>query len=76
VAAFRASRSKLGDVYVNDAFGTAHRAHTSIVGVNLPRWAAGYLMKKELDFLGDAVDTPKRPFVAIIGGARCRARST
>jgi phosphoglycerate kinase len=44
--------------------------------VNLPRWAAGYLMKKELDFLGDAVDTPKRPFVAIIGGARCRARST
>jgi len=70
VAAFRASLTRLGDVYVNDAFGTAHRAHSSIVGVNLPQRAAGYLMKKELDFLGAAVDTPKRPFVAIIGGAK------
>ena len=70
VAAFRASLSRLGDVYVNDAFGTAHRAHSSIIGVNLPRRAAGYLMKKELDFLGEAVDSPKRPFVAIIGGAK------
>lgn len=70
VAAFRASLSRLGDVYVNDAFGTAHRAHSSIVGVNLPQRAAGYLMKKELDFLGEAVDSPKRPFVAIIGGAK------
>ncbi len=70
VAAFRASLTKLGDVYVNDAFGTAHRAHSSITGVALPQRAAGYLMKKELDFLGDAVETPKRPFVAIIGGAK------
>jgi phosphoglycerate kinase len=70
VAAFRASLSRLGDVYVNDAFGTAHRAHSSIVGVSLPQRAAGYLMKKELDFLGQAVDKPKRPFVAIIGGAK------
>ena len=70
VAAFRASLTKLGDVYVNDAFGTAHRAHSSIVGVNLSRRAAGYLMKKELDVLGGAVDRPKRPFVAIIGGAK------
>ena len=70
VAAFRASLSRLGDVYVNDAFGTAHRAHSSIIGLNLPRRAAGYLMKKELDFLGEAVDSPKRPFVAIIGGAK------
>ena len=70
VAAFRASLTKLGDVYVNDAFGTAHRAHSSITGVKLPQRAAGYLMKKELDFLGDAVNTPKRPFVAIIGGAK------
>jgi phosphoglycerate kinase len=70
VAAFRASLTKLGDVYVNDAFGTAHRAHSSITGVSLPQRAAGYLMKKELDFLGDAVDTPARPFVAIIGGAK------
>ena len=70
VKAFRASLSKLGDVYVNDAFGTAHRAHSSMTGVNLPQRAAGYLMKKELDFLGDAVNNPKRPFVAIIGGAK------
>jgi len=70
VSTFRASLSKLGDVYVNDAFGTAHRAHSSIIGVNLPQRAAGYLMKKELDFLGEAVDKPKRPFVAIIGGAK------
>ena len=70
VAAFRDSLTRLGDVYVNDAFGAAHRAHSSVVGVNLPRRAAGYLMKKELDFLGDAVNTPKRPFVAIIGGAK------
>jgi phosphoglycerate kinase len=70
VKAFRASLSKLGDVYVNDAFGTAHRAHSSTAGVLLPQRAAGYLMKKELDFLGDAIDDPKRPFVAIIGGAK------
>ena len=70
VKAFRASLTKLGDVYVNDAFGTAHRAHSSITGIALPQRAAGYLMKKELDFLGDAVNNPKRPFVAIIGGAK------
>jgi len=69
VAAFRASLSKLGDVFVNDAFGTAHRAHSSVVGVNLVR-ASGYLLKKELDFLGDSLDHPKRPFVSIIGGAK------
>jgi phosphoglycerate kinase len=70
VKAFRDSLSRLGDVYVNDAFGTAHRAHSSIVGVALACRAAGYLMKRELDFLGDAVNAPKRPFVAIIGGAK------
>jgi len=70
VKAFRASLTKLGDVYVNDAFGTAHRAHSSITGIALEQRAAGYLMKKELDFLGDAVEKPKRPFVAIIGGAK------
>jgi len=70
VKAFRASLTRLGDVFVNDAFGTAHRAHSSMTGVALPRRAAGYLMKKELDFLGDAVENPKRPFVAIIGGAK------
>lgn len=70
VEAFRASLTKLGDLYVNDAFGTAHRAHSSITGIALAERAAGYLMKKELDFLGDAVNDPKRPFVAIIGGAK------
>jgi len=70
VAAFRASLTRLGDVYVNDAFGTAHRGHSSMIGVNLPQRAAGYLMKKELDFLGEAIDRPQRPFVAIIGGAK------
>ncbi|WP_255988525.1 phosphoglycerate kinase [Chitinolyticbacter albus] len=69
VEAFRASLSKLGDVFVNDAFGTAHRAHSSMVGVNLPR-ASGYLLKKELDFLGEAVNNPVRPLVAIIGGSK------
>jgi phosphoglycerate kinase len=70
VKAFRASLTKLGDIYVNDAFGTAHRAHSSIAGIDLKQRAAGYLMKKELDFLGDAVNDPRRPFVAIIGGAK------
>jgi phosphoglycerate kinase len=70
VKAFRASLTRLGNVYVNDAFGTAHRAHSSMTGVSLEKRAAGYLMKKELDFLGDAVNNPKRPFVAIIGGAK------
>src|SRR4051812_13551210 len=70
VKAFRASLTKLGDVYVNDAFGTAHRAHSSMVGVDLPQRAAGYLMKKELDFLGQTLEHPARPFVSIIGGAK------
>jgi phosphoglycerate kinase len=70
VKAFRASLSKLGDIYVNDAFGTAHRAHSSMVGVDLPQRAAGYLLKKEIDYLHDAVESPTRPFVAIIGGAK------
>lgn len=69
IKAFRASLTKLADLYVNDAFGTAHRDHSSITGLDLPR-ASGYLMKKELDFLGDAVENPKRPFVAIIGGSK------
>jgi len=60
-----------GDVYINDAFGTAHRAHASTTGVaGLLPAAAGYLMKKELDFLGKALESPERPFVAILGGAK------
>ena len=65
--------ASLGDVFVNDAFGTAHRKHASNVGIatNMPgKAAAGYLMEKEIKFLGDAVDNPQRPFVAILGGAK------
>ncbi|CAF1053220.1 unnamed protein product [Adineta ricciae] len=67
---FRASLSKLGDVYINDAFGAAHRAHSSIVGVKLDQRAAGYLMKKELDYFGKVLENPERPFLAILGGAK------
>jgi len=70
VSTFRASLTKLGDVYVNDAFGTAHRAHSSMVGVELPKRAAGFLMKKELTYFALALDNPKPPFLAILGGAK------
>ncbi|MDD5140764.1 MAG: phosphoglycerate kinase [Verrucomicrobiales bacterium] len=70
VKAFRASLTKLGDVYINDAFGTAHRDHSSMTGVQLPRRACGYLMKKELDAFGAVLDHPKRPLLAILGGAK------
>lgn len=61
----------LGDVFVNDAFGTAHRSHASNVGIaeNIET-VSGYLMQKEIDFIGGAVDSPKKPFVAILGGAK------
>jgi phosphoglycerate kinase len=68
VDAFRSSLSKLGSVYINDAFGTAHRAHSSMVGVNLPIRAAGFLMKKELDYFAKVLESPERPFLAILGG--------
>ncbi|XP_032755371.1 phosphoglycerate kinase 2 [Rattus rattus] len=70
VEAFRASLSKLGDVYVNDAFGTAHRAHSSMVGINLPQKASGFLMKKELEYFSKVLEKPERPFLAILGGAK------
>jgi phosphoglycerate kinase len=69
VSAFRASLTKLGDVFVSDAFGTAHRAHSSVVGVDLPK-VAGFLMQKELDAFSAVLDTPKRPLLAILGGAK------
>jgi phosphoglycerate kinase len=70
VDAFRKSLTKLGDVYVNDAFGTAHRAHASMVGVDLPERASGFLMQKELEYFGKALSNPERPFLAILGGAK------
>ena len=63
--------ASLGDVFVNDAFGTAHRAHASNVGIaSNVESAAGVLVQKEIDFIGGAVDNPERPFVAILGGAK------
>ena len=68
---FAKELSLLGDVYVNDAFGTAHRAHASTEGVTkyLPG-VAGFLIEKEIEYLGNALNNPKRPFVAILGGAK------
>lgn len=69
-AAFRASLSRLGDVYVNDAFGTAHRAHSSMVGVALKDKAAGFLMEAELKAFAAVLEAPQRPLLAILGGAK------
>ena len=70
--AFSKELASLADVFVNDAFGTAHRAHCSNVGVTqyVKTSVVGYLMQKEIDFLGNAVENPERPFVAILGGAK------
>ncbi len=70
--AFAKQLAAVADVYVNDAFGSAHRAHASTEGITqfVPQAASGYLMKKELDYLGGALAEPKRPFVAIIGGSK------
>jgi phosphoglycerate kinase len=72
-ASFAAQLASLADVYVNDAFGTAHRAHASTEGVarHLPS-VAGFLMQKEIDYLGKALGEPERPFVAILGGAKVK----
>lgn len=70
VKKFRISLSKLGDVYVNDAFGTAHRAHSSMVGVNLPIRCAGFLLRKELQAFARVLEEPHRPVLAILGGAK------
>jgi phosphoglycerate kinase len=69
---FAAQLAELGDVYVNDAFGTAHRAHASTEGVThyFDQCAAGYLMMRELDYLGNLMQGPQSPFVAILGGAK------
>jgi 3-phosphoglycerate kinase len=72
-AGFAKELASLGDIFVNDAFGTAHRAHASTEGVThyLPS-VAGFLLEKEMQYLGNTVDDPKRPFVAILGGAKVK----
>lgn len=69
---FSKELASLGEIFVNDAFGTAHRAHCSTVGVTkfLPTAVCGYLIQKELEFLGNAIENPSRPFTAILGGVK------
>ncbi len=69
---FAEKLAELADVYVNDAFGTAHRAHASTEGIThyVTQCAAGFLLMKEIEYLGDLVENPKRPFVAVLGGAK------
>jgi len=69
---FARALAKLADYYVNDAFGSAHRAHASTAGITkfVPKSAAGFLMQKELDYMGQALHDPARPFIAIVGGAK------
>lgn len=76
VDAFSEDLASLADVFVNDAFGTAHRAHCSNVGVTkyVKTAVVGYLMQKEIDFLGNAVNNPERPFVAILGGSKVSSK--
>lgn len=76
--AFAQSLSNLADIYINDAFGTAHRAHASTCGVAelISDCAAGYLIQKELEFLGEKTESPDRPFIVILGGAKVSDKIT
>ena len=67
---FRSTLTEHGDVFVSDAFGCAHRAHSSVVGIAHQKRAAGLLMDKELSYFAKALDNPERPFLAILGGAK------
>jgi len=73
---FSKELGELADIFVNDAFGSAHRAHSSTVGVAsfVDTTVSGYLMKKEIDFLGNAVEDPKRPFIAVLGGSKVSSK--
>ena len=73
---FAKKLASFGEIFVNDAFGTAHRAHCSNVGITkyVDTAVVGYLMQKEIDFLGNAVNNPERPFVAILGGAKVSSK--
>lgn len=70
VKTFRTALTNNGDIYINDAFGTSHRAHSSITGINVDLRAAGFLLKKELTFFAKVVENPKRPYLVILGGAK------
>lgn len=70
IEAFRNSLTKLGDLYINDAFGTAHRAHSSMVGVKVDTRAAGFLMKKELQYFSKILESPEKPLTVVMGGAK------
>ena len=72
VEAFRNQLTSYGDIFINDAFGTAHRAHSSMVGVKLPQRAAGLLMGKELEYFAKALEEPNRPLLVIMGGAKVK----
>lgn len=72
VSAFRDSLTSLGDIFINDAFGTAHRAHSSMVGVKLNRRAAGLLMGKEIEYFAKVLENPARPLLVIMGGAKVK----
>lgn len=72
IAAFRGSLTRLGDLYVNDAFGTSHRAHSSMVGVDVKTRAAGFLLKKELDYFSKVLESPDRPLTVVMGGAKVK----
>jgi phosphoglycerate kinase len=70
IKAFRDSLTHLAEIYVNDAFGTAHRAHSSMVGVNVDTRAAGFLMKKELQYFSKILESPEKPLTVVMGGAK------
>lgn len=72
VADFRASLSRMADLYVNDAFGTSHRAHSSMVGVDCEKRAAGFLLKKELEYFAKVLESPDRPLTVVMGGAKVK----
>jgi len=72
ISAFRASLSNLGELYVNDAFGTAHRAHSSMVGVDVETRAAGFLLKKELQYFSKVLESPDKPLTVVMGGAKVK----
>jgi len=72
VADFRKQLTGYGDIYVNDAFGTAHRAHSSMVGVNVETRAAGFLLKKELEYFSKVLEAPDRPLTVVMGGAKVK----